>query len=570
MGDDGVWRPISSFDKNQTQWPLSYSLAPAPAGSRPRRWWDHRHYHGPDNQSVQILYSSSRSESEAIAQGLLNEPVLGFDMEWPIDADKSTRLQDKVALIQLACGNKVALFHIALHDGHTSEELIAPSLRRIVESPHILKAGVAIMSSGFRRLKDHFQLRPQGAFELSHLFHLITVGPHDPEGITVRLCELSKQVEHHFGLPLYRGDARMSDWNLSLDNDRKTYAANDAYAGYMLFHCMNAKRLGIRPIPPLPKLAESYLPFAPARPPDLPVQLEPVPDRPEPVVMIAKLFFPRQQMQSNVRSNLLKKTEPCYESSVSDNQVKEEVKKEESSIYNVPSGPEMSQKLLAQLIAHRKELARTRKISPYIIATNKVLEALARNRPANKSELLNIHGVGEKKAMQYGDEWLQMIAQDLAEHPKEDPEKSRRPSVSKTMSFGSSDREDDYQKPLDPVSKELYKQLAEHRKARAEAQKMPAFRVAPNTVLEALAQKRPSNNHELLLIKGIGQAKAADYGPDWLRIIADFGSEQSPQSSQASISRVSTISISEVSMSSKLSSSSSGSGYYRHSQVTSH
>src|SRR5690606_23241801 len=40
------------------------------------------------------------------------------------------------------------------------------------------------------------------------------------------------------------------------------YAAGDAYAGFMLYHCMNAKRVAMKPVPPLPLLADKYLPFS--------------------------------------------------------------------------------------------------------------------------------------------------------------------------------------------------------------------------------------------------------------------------------------------------------------------
>ncbi|KAI0840401.1 hypothetical protein F5Y06DRAFT_262660 [Hypoxylon sp. FL0890] len=540
MEGDGVWRPNTSFDKNRIQWPLSYSLTPTPAGGPRREWWDHRYYRGPENQSVQLYYSCSNLESEAIARGFLDEPVLGFDMEWPIDSDTRTRLQEKVAMIQLACENKVALFHIALHDGQTSEELIAPSLRRIIESPHILKTGVAIMNADFKRLKDHFQLQPRGAFELSHLFRLVAYSPHNPEHVTIRMCKLSTQVQQHLGLPLYKGDVRMSDWSLPLDDKQKTYAANDAYASYMLFHCMNAKRLGISPVPPLPKLAESYLPFAWSESPDIPVQLEPVADRPEFEVMTAKLFFSRRPTANEQRAKLRERMEACLEAKLRDKRIKEEVKGGERSMASVSLEPEISQKLLAQLISHRSELAEAQYMAPYFIASNKVLEALARHRPANKRELLKVHGVGQRKAKAYGDDWLQMIARDLAERPKRDSENTTRPSLPTTTSLGAGNRRGDYQKPFDPTSNELYKRLAKHRKALAYAQDWPAFRIAPNTVLEALARERPSNTNELLRIEGIGPVKAAEYGTEWLQIIADFEAEHKPAYSESLISDVPT------------------------------
>lgn len=108
----------------------------------------------------------------------------------PWDSQNYTRLQQKVGLIQCACEDKIGLFHIGLHSGKTANDLIAPSLRKIIESPSIIKTGVSIQGADFSRLETWFGLKPQGAFELSHLHNLITYGPETPEMITTRLRAL--------------------------------------------------------------------------------------------------------------------------------------------------------------------------------------------------------------------------------------------------------------------------------------------------------------------------------------------------------------------------------------------
>ncbi|KAI1143751.1 hypothetical protein F5Y05DRAFT_362419 [Hypoxylon sp. FL0543] len=528
-GDDGVWRPNVSFDKDQINWPLSYSLRPCPDGAPPRKWFDHSYYRGPGNQSVQILYSSSRSHSEVIAQGFLNEPVLGFDMEWPVDADKRPRLQDKIALIQIACERKIALFHIARHDGETSEDLIAPSLRRIIESVNILKTGVAVLNADFSRLEKHFHLHPRGAFELSHLHHLVTTKSHNSGKVTSKLCALSKQVEHHLGLPLYKGSVRTSNWSSPLDDDQKTYAANDAYVGFMLFHCMNAKRLQMSPVPSLPKLAESHA--TPTKPPNASTEnmrLELQAYKAEDAVMTAKHAFTTQPTGNQFKYNP-KNLEAYNQQETGDIHVKEEVEGPNSSKINAPCEPQISHKLYGQLASHRSRLATTRNVQPYIIASNKLLNELARHRPVTRAELLKISGVGEYKLREFGDDWLRIISRDVAKHPKEILGKARLPLQPASPNRDAKARKDVCREDLDPISYgKLYKRLAEHRKACAYDRDWPAFRIAPNTVLEALARKRPSNTDELLLIDGIGKFKAAEYGTDWLRIIAAFEAEQRP------------------------------------------
>ncbi|KAI1770011.1 ribonuclease H-like domain-containing protein [Hypoxylon cercidicola] len=356
--EDGIWKPTASFNKDVPQWPLSYSITNPPMG---QEWWNHIYYRGPDNQAIEILYSDSSALSESIAQTFLKEPVLGFDMEWPMDADTRTRLQEKVALIQIACESRIALFHIALHDGKTSEEIIAPSLRRIIESPAILKVGVAILSADFKRLKENFGLQPRGAFELSHLHSLVCYGSRGQKFVTTRLWKLADQVRLHLGLPLQKDAVRQSDWSKPLNEEQRTYAANDAYAGYMLFHCMNAKRLKMIPVLPLPKLAESYLPFdwGSIRP----VQFEPTQDVSPSIPVIGTEYI-------FGKTSVLR-----YQ----------------------------------KLLSLRKSASIAKNVSYPAVVSNVALMRLSRDGSISKIKLLETYGVGEREAKLFGDEWLQVI-----------------------------------------------------------------------------------------------------------------------------------------------------------------
>lgn len=157
-------------------------------------------------------------------------------------AKNSSRLQDQIGLIQVACENTIALFHIGLHKGVQSEQIIAPSLRKLIENPKIAKTGVNIRSADFTRLKRYFGLKPQGAFELSHLFNLVRHSK-NPGGLTTKLVGLARQVEEILGLPLSKGSVRTSNWSRPLNQQQINYAAADAYAGFMLYHVMDHQRM---------------------------------------------------------------------------------------------------------------------------------------------------------------------------------------------------------------------------------------------------------------------------------------------------------------------------------------
>lgn len=78
--------------------------------------------------------------------------------------------------------------------------------------------------------------------------------------------------------------------------------------------------------------------------------------------------------------------------------------------------------------------------------------------------------------------------------------------------------EDEAEAPMsfDP---ELFEQLKKWRYNRAVAEKLPAFYIAHDSVLEELARRRPQTAQALLGVKGLGQAKLDKYGPDILAIL---------------------------------------------------
>lgn len=66
--------------------------------------------------------------------------------------------------------------------------------------------------------------------------------------------------------------------------------------------------------------------------------------------------------------------------------------------------------LFQDLRALRKDLAEERGVPAYIICSDATLRGMCRRRPATKEELLEVNGIGEKKAAEYGDAFLEAIA----------------------------------------------------------------------------------------------------------------------------------------------------------------
>ncbi|KAL2010046.1 hypothetical protein VTN00DRAFT_5853 [Thermoascus crustaceus] len=287
------WRPKSKFDKPNAVrrfGSLSYNFGPAaqraaensdiqepafqlPSGpehqqrvfppvssagsSQGPQYWNHNLY-----KKVPVHYCKNLKDTEKVARYFLDSRVVGFDLEWKASASFMDPIQQQLSLIQLADEERIALFHVALfRPVKTLDDLVSPSLKKVLESPEITKVGVSI-SGDSTRLKRVLGIEARGLFELSHLYRLVKYSQSNPKLVNKKLVRLTVQVEEHLGLPLYKeGDVRLSDWTRSLNYDQVQYAASDPYACVCLFNVMEAKRKALNPTPPRPSHLELRLPI---------------------------------------------------------------------------------------------------------------------------------------------------------------------------------------------------------------------------------------------------------------------------------------------------------------------
>ncbi|KAK7914696.1 hypothetical protein PG985_012399 [Apiospora marii] len=414
-------------------WPLSYRLktpipkaAPGSYNGSPqqqqlqRQWWHYYRYSNAQGHKPALVYCTTKEQSQKAAEFFLGLPVVGFDMEWPWDAHKRTGLKNKVALIQLASEGRIALFHIALHQGTTVDDLIAPALRAVLESPSISKVGVGVMNADFARLVQFFKLEPKGAFELSHLHNLVQYGDEEYDMITTKLVGLARQVEEHLGLPLWKGKTRTSDWSKPLNRDQLTYAADDAYAGFMLYHRMNAKRLAMAIVPTLPVHVDQY--------PNVQDRLSGMmnnrsvwlrPERPGAGIYTAPDFFRKAKGIPIEKRD--EKAGASHEKTADRGEKRkgpEEGAAPPDTKKSSPKVPKLEETALSDdvkaelhelLKAQRTRTAQAEKVPAYCVATNAELETLVARRPTTKQQLLKIRGTGPRKVEKYGELWLDII-----------------------------------------------------------------------------------------------------------------------------------------------------------------
>jgi ATP-dependent DNA helicase RecQ len=66
--------------------------------------------------------------------------------------------------------------------------------------------------------------------------------------------------------------------------------------------------------------------------------------------------------------------------------------------------------LFEKLRQLRSELAQAQKVPPFVIFSDRTLHEMCARLPQNTSELLEVKGVGEHKAEQYGAAFLEILA----------------------------------------------------------------------------------------------------------------------------------------------------------------
>jgi exonuclease 3'-5' domain-containing protein 2 len=208
----------------------------APAGTL-ESYWSYALYRGLDDaglpQKPKVHYCRSKHTAEHVCQKyFVHEKVLGFDLEWMADASRSAGPRKNVSLIQLASPSRIALFHVALFS--KEHDFVAPSFKKIMETPEITKVGVWIKGDA-TRLRTHLGIDSCGLMELSHLYKLVTYSRSGEfKNINKRLVPLATQVEKYLHLPMFKGqDVRSGDWSRPLAMDQVTCKSTR-----LGFHCM--------------------------------------------------------------------------------------------------------------------------------------------------------------------------------------------------------------------------------------------------------------------------------------------------------------------------------------------
>lgn len=172
----------------------------------------------------------------ATLKRLLNEPVLGLDVEWRPSYQKGAP-ENKIALIQLSSPTLCVLVPT------TRAPRLLPELVAILASPHIYKCGCGIEEDA-KKLRRDFRVEVAAILDVGiAAAGLQQAGqlsfPHlDPD---VRVNIGLKNLAHACGKTLNKSKAiACSNWERRpLSMQQQQYAAQDAYVGLWIAQCLH-------------------------------------------------------------------------------------------------------------------------------------------------------------------------------------------------------------------------------------------------------------------------------------------------------------------------------------------
>ncbi|KAL7424256.1 hypothetical protein Q5752_001843 [Cryptotrichosporon argae] len=246
--DDSV-EPLDELASTSAEPP-----APAPAEPEPEpdlvslALFSHAAPYAPHfSRAPQVVYTTTPAELADLL-ACLEGDVVGFDMEWPATGkewDAAARryvfTQGRTAMIQVCDHRMVVLYHLR------GQRQLPQCLVDLVTSPMTLKAGVNIRGDALKLARDFpaqfppDKPQPAGLLELGKLARAAdpALRAADPGS---RLIALGRLAGRYLGKRLDKdGPARQSEWDKVLGREQIDYAANDVFAGLLIYAHLAAR-----------------------------------------------------------------------------------------------------------------------------------------------------------------------------------------------------------------------------------------------------------------------------------------------------------------------------------------
>ncbi|MBN1896121.1 MAG: 3'-5' exonuclease domain-containing protein 2 [Candidatus Aenigmarchaeota archaeon] len=181
--------------------------------SLPLGWFEGRIY---------VIYT--KEKAEAAAENLLRHDMLGFDTETKPVFRKGQK-QNPIALIQLSTETTAYLFRV-------NEMGMTPGLKKVLESPNIIKIGQA-MKHELLTMKKELGVNGRGFVDLLDVAHNVDTDPKSVKGLAALFLgiKISKRMQ-------------VTNWERErLSEKQLRYAATDAWACLEILKELRKRRL---------------------------------------------------------------------------------------------------------------------------------------------------------------------------------------------------------------------------------------------------------------------------------------------------------------------------------------
>ena len=169
---------------------------------------------------------------------------------------------------------------------------------------------------------------------------------------------------------------------------------------------------------------------------------------------------------------------------------------------NIESNRTEINDLFEKLRLLRQEIAQEEKKAPYMIFGDGTLREMSIKYPINKSEILEVSGVGEIKYERYGEKFIEVIKDYVVEN-----------NITKEIVIDKNETkeiEDDYFEVNS--NKELFERLIKVREGFANKLNLPVSMILSKNTLKEISGRYPNTLEKLKDIGGIGPKKIEAYG----------------------------------------------------------
>ena len=176
--------------------------------------------------------------------------------------------------------------------------------------------------------------------------------------------------------------------------------------------------------------------------------------------------------------------------------------------------------LYEALVTIRDAIARRSDRDPFLVFENRTARELATYRPRDPAALLDIWGIGERRANWFGGELIAAIDAWERTHPEAAPPPVLATARQAALPSRSASRADRLEvgadvRPDDP----LFVALRVWRSARARAEGVPAYALFSDRTLRELVAQHPTNVAALMRVWGLGESRVTRFGAEILEVI---------------------------------------------------